>query len=59
MTQDGFAWCLLRMVSTTDGSASVVISPSSLVSLDEILRRILLMILPERVLGRPGVICDI
>lgn len=50
--------CLVSMVSTTDGSASVVISPSSSVSFADILRRILLMILPERVFGNPGVICE-
>src|SRR3546814_8258080 len=41
-------------LSTTDGSASVVVSPRLLVSPSAIFRRIRRMILPERVLGRPG-----
>src|SRR3546814_18095678 len=41
-------------LSTTDGSASVVVSPKLLVSPSAIFRRIRRMILPERVLGRPG-----
>ena len=40
--------------STTAGSASVEVSPSWSCSLAAIFRRIRRMILPERVLGRPG-----
>src|SRR5690606_24173721 len=40
--------------STTAGSASVVVSPMFSSSLAAILRRMRRMILPERVLGRPG-----
>lgn len=40
--------------STTDGSASVLVSPSSSSCLDAIFLRILLIIFPLRVFGRPG-----
>ena len=40
--------------STTDGSASVDMSPSWSTSFAAILRRMRRMILPERVFGRPG-----
>src|SRR5262249_9109881 len=40
--------------STTAGSASVDVSPRLLKSFSTILRRMRRMILPERVLGRPG-----
>src|SRR5688500_15490864 len=43
--------------STTDGSASVEISPSWSCSFAAILRRIRRMIFPERVLGRLGAHC--
>jgi hypothetical protein len=39
---------------TTAGSASVLVSPKESNSLAATLRRIRRMILPERVLGRPG-----
>ena len=40
--------------STTEGSANVVVSPRFVRSFAAILRRMRRMILPERVLGRPG-----
>ena len=40
--------------STTDGSASVVVSPRSLCSLAAIFLKILLIILPDLVFGKPG-----
>ena len=43
--------------STTDGSANVVVSPSSLCSLAAIFLKILLIILPDLVLGKPGANC--
>ncbi len=42
--------------ATTPGSASVVMSPSSVVLPSAILRRMRRMILPERVFGRPATI---
>src|SRR5579871_6718249 len=47
-------WRFLTRSSTTAGSASVEVSPSEPGSSSAILRRIRRMILPERVLGRPG-----
>src|SRR5262249_41203580 len=47
-------WRLLTRSSTTAGSASVDVSPRLPYSSSAILRRILRMILPERVLGRLG-----
>ena len=44
--------------TTTEGSASVDVSPSSLTSLAATLRRTLRMILPDRVLGRPDDGCE-
>ena len=44
----------LTRFSTTAGSASVDVSPSSSTCPQAIFRRILLMILPLLVLGRPG-----
>ena len=41
-------------LSTTDGSASVEVSPSAPNSSSAIFLRIRRMILPERVFGRPG-----
>ena len=46
--------CSLIRSSTTAGSASVEVSPSAPNSSSAILRRMRRMILPERVLGRPG-----
>lgn len=40
--------------STTEGSASVEVSPRLLRSFSAILRKILRIILPDRVLGNPG-----
>jgi len=40
--------------STTEGSASVLVSPRLEISFSAILRKMRRMILPERVLGRPG-----
>lgn len=49
------SWCRWEMSScTTDGSARVEMSPSSSVWSAATLRKILLMILPERVFGRPA-----
>ena len=48
--------CLSTISATTEGSARVVTSPRSSVSLDDILHNILRIILPERVLGSPVVI---
>ncbi len=42
-------------MSTTLGSVRVLVSPSSEVSPEAILRRMRRMILPERVLGKPVV----
>ena len=42
------------MVATTEGSASVEMSPSSSCLFAATLRKIRRMILPERVLGKPG-----
>src|SRR5690606_18611885 len=48
-------FCLFAIKSsTTAGSASVEVSPSEPKSSSAILRRMRRMILPERVLGRPG-----
>src|SRR5664280_430273 len=44
----------LTMSSTTNGSASVLVYPSSFTRLAATFFRILLMILPLRVLGRPS-----
>ena len=44
--------------STTLGSARVDVSPRLDTSFSAILRRILRMILPERVFGRPGAHCS-
>src|SRR5579862_5755602 len=49
-----FFTALRTRSSTTLGSASVVVSPRFDVSPSAILRRMRRMILPERVLGRPG-----
>src|SRR5512140_1290834 len=48
------AFFSLTSTSTTDGSARVEVSPSVSNSSAAILRRMRRMILPERVLGRPG-----
>ena len=45
------------MACTTEGSANVEVSPRSSTSPAATLRRIRRIILPDRVLGRPGVIC--
>jgi len=45
---------LATRFSTTEGSASVLVSPRLSNSFSAILRRMRRMILPERVLGRPG-----
>ena len=42
----------------TDGSAKVDVSPSSSYLFAAIFLKIRRMILPERVLGNPGTICD-
>ena len=42
------------MASTTPGSASVLVSPNSFVSLEAIFLKILLIIFPDLVLGSPG-----
>ena len=47
-------WALAFSSSTTDGSASVLTSPSSSPRPSAILRRMRRMTLPERVLGRPA-----
>src|ERR1019366_117874 len=47
-------FAFLTRSSTTEGSARVEISPRLLMSPSAILRRMRRMILPERVLGRPG-----
>src|SRR5215469_9784126 len=47
-------FAFLRRSSTTVGSARVEVSPRLAVSPSAILRRMRRMILPERVLGRPG-----
>ena len=49
--------CFCTMSSTIEGSARVDVSPSSEVWLAAIFRRMRRIILPERVLGRPGTIC--
>ena len=40
--------------STTEGSANVEVSPKLSISLAATLRKILRMILPDRVFGKPG-----
>ena len=50
--------CASMIIWTTDGSASVVMSPSSSLSLAATLRRMRRMILPERVFGNPGQYCN-
>ena len=42
---------------TTDGSASVDVSPKLSKSLEAIFLRILLIIFPDRVFGKPAVMC--
>ena len=51
------SWCLSLMACTTEGSASVEVSPRSSISPAATLRRIRRIILPDRVFGKPGVIC--
>ena len=53
-----FLW-LLTMTSTTVGSAKVEVSPISSVFPAATFRRILLIIFPDLVLGKPGVNCII
>jgi hypothetical protein len=53
-----FAGRLEIKSSTTDGSASVEVSPMLSISLSAILRNIRRIILPERVFGSPGAHCN-
>lgn len=52
---EGYRFFLFSIkFSTTDGSAKVEVSPRLSISLAATLRKIRRMILPERVLGKPG-----
>ena len=54
----GYLFFLFSIKSfTTDGSASVDVSPKLSKSLEAIFLRILLIILPDRVFGKPAVMC--